>query len=117
MGCPFAQKLPLTARISLLLKRRQSSDIGSTLVREDSRPGRVRWQIWLIKCWTYAVASLLANTLAQDSEPLHAASFITYLQPLDVVCFSPLKRKYSQRVRDLARRRVYLPALKDAFTG
>jgi hypothetical protein len=41
--------------------------------------------------------------------------------PLDVVCFSPLKRKYSQRVRDLARRRVFhinegfLPAFKDAF--
>jgi hypothetical protein len=44
------------------------------------------------------------------------------LQPLDVVCFSPLKRKYSQRVRDLARRRIFhinkegfLPAFKDAF--
>ena len=44
------------------------------------------------------------------------------LQPLDVVCFPPLKRKYSQRVRDLARRRVFhiskegfLPAFKDAF--
>jgi hypothetical protein len=44
------------------------------------------------------------------------------LQPLDVVCFSPLKRKYSQRVRDLARKRVFyinkegfLPAFKDAF--
>jgi hypothetical protein len=44
------------------------------------------------------------------------------LQPLDVVCFSPLKRKYSQHVRDLARRRVFhinkegfLPAFKDAF--
>lgn len=44
------------------------------------------------------------------------------LQPLDVVCFSPLKIKYSQRVRDLARRRVFhinkegfLPAFKDAF--
>ena len=44
------------------------------------------------------------------------------LQPLDVVCFSPLKRKYSQRIRDLARRRVFhinkegfLPAFKDAF--
>ncbi|KAF1933530.1 CENP-B protein, partial [Didymella exigua CBS 183.55] len=44
------------------------------------------------------------------------------LQPLDVVCFSPLKRKYSQRVRDLARRRVFhinkegfLPAFRDAF--
>jgi hypothetical protein len=44
------------------------------------------------------------------------------LQPLDVVCFSPLKQKYSQRVRDLARQRVFhvdketfLPAFKDAF--
>jgi len=44
------------------------------------------------------------------------------LQLLNVVCFSPLKRKYSQRVRDLARRRVFhinkegfLPAFKDAF--
>jgi hypothetical protein len=44
------------------------------------------------------------------------------LQPLDVVCFLLLKRKYSQRVRDLARRRVFyinkegfLPAFKDAF--
>jgi hypothetical protein len=44
------------------------------------------------------------------------------LQPLDVVCFSPLKTKYSQRVRDLARQRVFhinkegfLPAFRDAF--
>jgi hypothetical protein len=44
------------------------------------------------------------------------------LQPLDVVCFSPLKRNYSQRVRDLARQRVFhinkegfLPAFRDAF--
>jgi hypothetical protein len=44
------------------------------------------------------------------------------LQPLNVVCFSPLKIKYSQRVRDLARKRVYyinkegfLPAFKHAF--
>ena len=44
------------------------------------------------------------------------------LQPLDVVCFSPLKLKYSQRVRGLASRRVFhinkegfLPAFKDAF--
>jgi hypothetical protein len=44
------------------------------------------------------------------------------LQLLDVVCFSPLKRKYSQHVRDFARRRVFhinkegfLPAFKDAF--
>jgi hypothetical protein len=39
-----------------------------------------------------------------------------------VVCFSPLKRRYSERVRDLAHRRVFyinkegfLPAFKDAF--
>ncbi|KAF1924988.1 uncharacterized protein M421DRAFT_400906, partial [Didymella exigua CBS 183.55] len=44
------------------------------------------------------------------------------LQLLDVVCFSLLKRRYSQRVRDLARQRVFyinkegfLPAFKDAF--
>ncbi|KAF1933803.1 uncharacterized protein M421DRAFT_388043, partial [Didymella exigua CBS 183.55] len=44
------------------------------------------------------------------------------LQPLDVVCFSLLKRRYSQRVRDLARQRVFyinkegfLPAFKDVF--
>ena len=51
--------------------------------------------------------------------PAHSSHI---LQPLDVVCFSPLKQKYSQRVRDLARRRVFhidkegfLPAFKDAF--
>ena len=51
--------------------------------------------------------------------PAHSSHI---LQPLDVVCFSPLKLKYSHRVRDLARRRVYhinkegfLPAFKDAF--
>src|SRR6266436_8136719 len=44
------------------------------------------------------------------------------LQPLDVVCFSPLKMKYLQRVRDLARKRFYyinkegfLLAFKHAF--
>ena len=44
------------------------------------------------------------------------------LQPLNVVCFAPLKVKYSQRVRDLARQRIFhidketfLPAFKDAF--
>jgi hypothetical protein len=44
------------------------------------------------------------------------------LQPLNVVCFSLLKRKYSQCVRDLVRQRVFhinkegfLPAFKDAF--
>src|ERR1700712_1054676 len=51
--------------------------------------------------------------------PAHSSHI---LQPLDGVCFSPLKLKYPQRVRDLARRRVYhinkegfLPAFKDAF--
>ena len=44
------------------------------------------------------------------------------LQPLDVVYFLPLKRKYSQRVRDLARyyvfyidKEAFLLAFKDAF--
>ena len=44
------------------------------------------------------------------------------LQPLDVVCFSPLKLKYSQRVRGLARQKIwhvdkerFLPAFKHAF--
>ena len=39
-----------------------------------------------------------------------------------MVCFSPLKQKYSQRVRGLARQRVFhinkegfLPAFRDAF--
>lgn len=51
--------------------------------------------------------------------PAHSSHI---LQPLDVVCFAPLKLKYSQRVRDLARRRVFhidkegfLPAFRDAF--
>jgi hypothetical protein len=51
--------------------------------------------------------------------PAHSSHI---LQPLDVVCFAPLKLKYSQRIRDLARRRVFhinkegfLPAFKDAF--
>jgi hypothetical protein len=51
--------------------------------------------------------------------PLHS-SYI--LQPLDVVCFLPLKSKYSKRVRGLARNRVFyinkenfLLAFKDAF--
>jgi hypothetical protein len=50
-------------------------------------------------------------------------SHLSYiLQPLDVVCFLPLKRKYSERVRGLVRNRVFyinkenfLPAFKDAF--
>ncbi|KAL5375218.1 hypothetical protein PMIN02_013148 [Paraphaeosphaeria minitans] len=51
--------------------------------------------------------------------PAHSSHI---LQPLDVVCFAPLKLKYSQRVRALARRRVYhinkegfLPTFRDAF--
>ncbi|KAK7177586.1 transposase [Paraphaeosphaeria sporulosa] len=51
--------------------------------------------------------------------PAHSSHI---LQPLDVVCFAPLKLRYSQRVRDLARRRVFhinkegfLPAFRDAF--
>jgi hypothetical protein len=51
--------------------------------------------------------------------PAHSSHI---LQPLDVVCFSPLKLKYSQRVRALARQCVFyinkegfLPAFRDAF--
>jgi len=51
--------------------------------------------------------------------PAHSSHI---LQPLDVVCFSPLKRRYSERVRSLASRRVFyinkegfLLAFKDAF--
>ena len=51
--------------------------------------------------------------------PLHLSHI---LQPLDVVYFSPLKRDYSYRVRDLAQKHVFyinkegfLPAFKDAF--
>jgi hypothetical protein len=61
----------------------------------------------------------LENKILTLCMPPHSSHI---LQPLDVVCFSPLKRKYSQRVRDLARRRVFhinkegfLPAFKDAF--
>jgi hypothetical protein len=61
----------------------------------------------------------LAHKILTLCMPSHSSHI---LQPLDVVCFSPLKRKYSQRVRDLARRRVFhinkegfLPAFKDAF--
>jgi hypothetical protein len=51
--------------------------------------------------------------------PAHSSHI---LQPLDVVCFAPLKQKYSQRVRDLARHHIwhidkerFLPAFRDAF--
>jgi len=61
----------------------------------------------------------LKNKILTLCMPPHSSHI---LQPLDVVCFSPLKRKYSQRVRDLARRRVFhinkegfLPAFRDAF--
>ena len=61
----------------------------------------------------------LENMILTLCMPPHSSHI---LQPLDVVCFSPLKRKYSQRVRDLARKPVFhinkegfLPAFKDAF--
>jgi hypothetical protein len=61
----------------------------------------------------------LENRILTLCMPSHLSHI---LQPLDVVCFLPLKRKYSQRVRDLARQRVFhidkegfLPAFKDAF--
>jgi hypothetical protein len=45
-----ALKLNQIARSSQQLKSRRLSDISSTLIREDSRPGYARWQIWLINC-------------------------------------------------------------------
>jgi hypothetical protein len=61
----------------------------------------------------------LENKILTLCMPSHSSHI---LQPLDVVCFSPLKRKYSERVRGLARNRVFyinkenfLPAFKDAF--
>ena len=61
----------------------------------------------------------LENKILTLCMPAHSSHI---LQPLDVVCFSPLKRKYSQRVQDLVRRRVFhinkegfLPAFRDAF--
>src|SRR3954453_5966601 len=45
------------ARSSRALKSRQSSNISSTSIRVDSRPGYVRWQIWLINCWLRGVES------------------------------------------------------------
>jgi hypothetical protein len=61
----------------------------------------------------------LENKILTLYMPLYS-SYI--LQPLDVVCFLPLKSKYSKRVRGLARNRVFyinkenfLLAFKDAF--
>jgi len=61
----------------------------------------------------------LENKILTLCMPPHSSHI---LQPLDVVCFSLLKLKYSQRVRDLARKRIFhinkegfLPAFRDAF--
>jgi hypothetical protein len=61
----------------------------------------------------------LENKILTLGMPPHSSHI---LQPLDIVCFLLLKRKYSQRVRDLARKHVFyinkeglLPAFKDAF--
>jgi hypothetical protein len=61
----------------------------------------------------------LENKILTLCMPPHSSHI---LQPLDVVCFSPLKRKYYEHVRDLARKQVFhinkegfLPAFKDAF--
>jgi hypothetical protein len=61
----------------------------------------------------------LENKILTLCMPAHSSHI---LQLLDVVCFAPLKQKYSQRVRDLARQRVFhinkegfLPAFRDAF--
>jgi hypothetical protein len=60
----------------------------------------------------------LGNKILTLCVPPHSSQI---LHPLDVVCFSPLKRKSSQHVRDWARRRVFhinkegfLPAFRDA---
>ena len=52
-----APKLPLTALSSPATKSKQLFKISLTLIREDSRPGCVRWQIWLINCWVRVVGS------------------------------------------------------------
>jgi hypothetical protein len=51
--------------------------------------------------------------------PLHSSHL---LQPLNVACFSPLKRKYSDKISALARSRIhyisketFLPAFKATF--
>jgi hypothetical protein len=61
----------------------------------------------------------LENKILTLCMPAHSS---LVLQPLDVVLFLPLKRKYSQKVRDLAHQRVFhinkegfLPAFRDAF--
>jgi len=61
----------------------------------------------------------LENMILTLYMPAHSSHV---LQPLDVVCFSPLKLKYSQRVQALASKRVFhinkegfLPAFRDAF--
>ena len=46
-----------TAESSLRPKSRQLSDIFSTSICEDLRPGCMRWQIWRINCWLYEVES------------------------------------------------------------
>jgi hypothetical protein len=61
----------------------------------------------------------LEHKILTENLPPHSSHVS---QPLDVVIHSPLKVKYSQRVRDLARRHIFhidkegfLPAFKDAF--
>jgi hypothetical protein len=61
----------------------------------------------------------LENKILTLCMPAHLSHI---LQLLDIICFAPLKLKYSQRVRDLACRRVFhinkegfLPAFRDAF--
>jgi hypothetical protein len=54
----------------------------------------------------------LENKIITLCMPAHSSHI---LQPLDVVCFAPLKQKYSQRVRDLARRRVFHSTRKACY--
>jgi hypothetical protein len=61
----------------------------------------------------------LGNNILMLCMPAHSSHI---LQPLDVVLFSPLKRKYSSCIRDLAckcvfhiNKKGFLPAFKDVF--
>lgn len=64
-------------------------------------------------------AYCLENKILTLCMPSHSSHI---LQPLNVVCFTPIKHKYSERNRGLARNRLFhiskenfLPAFKDTF--
>jgi hypothetical protein len=59
-GITFRAK---TARSLLRLKSRRLSNISSTSIRDNSRPGCAKWQIWPVNCRVCAVVSQLASTV------------------------------------------------------